>query len=437
MEKTGFPGDPWPVDEAPFLREIRAYPDDDAPRLVFADWLEEQGDPRAGFIRAQCALAPLRLADPNRRPHELAARALWDEFGETWRQRLPQTATLNWGIPKRDWAESPVEWRLFVRGMPVAACFRPFTFASLRSPSELDELGITEWRLPRLTAADSALLTRSPRLNTFRGLTVGTVCHHELFGSERLENVERLHFNADQAWPLLSRNTALQRLRSLHYQLFPPEALSELAAWKQLPALRELCLEFGRGDQGDFPLFVSSPALAGLDELAINGIADADAACRLTASPHLSQLASLSLADLPAGGAQAVLATCNLPQLTRLGLRHTPLGSIGTLLDAPWYPRLRALDLRDADLTDADVIAIAEHPGSANLEWLDLTRNSRVGSAGVAALCHSPYLRGLRHLGLWNHVSRLRRDDAAKLQATFGSRVVLPMELIRERGPGI
>ena len=27
-----------------FLREIAANPDDDAPRLVYADWLEETGD---------------------------------------------------------------------------------------------------------------------------------------------------------------------------------------------------------------------------------------------------------------------------------------------------------------------------------------------------------------------------------------------------------
>jgi uncharacterized protein (TIGR02996 family) len=29
--------------EAGFLADIRANPDDDAPRLIYADWLEEQG----------------------------------------------------------------------------------------------------------------------------------------------------------------------------------------------------------------------------------------------------------------------------------------------------------------------------------------------------------------------------------------------------------
>lgn len=40
---------------AGFLQEIIEHPDNDAPRLIYADWLEEQGDSaRAAFIRAQC-----------------------------------------------------------------------------------------------------------------------------------------------------------------------------------------------------------------------------------------------------------------------------------------------------------------------------------------------------------------------------------------------
>jgi uncharacterized protein (TIGR02996 family) len=50
--------------EAPFLAAIRADRDEDQPRLAFADWLEEQGDPRAEFIRTQCELARLELDHP-------------------------------------------------------------------------------------------------------------------------------------------------------------------------------------------------------------------------------------------------------------------------------------------------------------------------------------------------------------------------------------
>jgi uncharacterized protein (TIGR02996 family) len=49
------------TDRAAFLAAIVAAPDDDLPRLVFADWLDEYGEPeRAEFIRVQCELAKLR-----------------------------------------------------------------------------------------------------------------------------------------------------------------------------------------------------------------------------------------------------------------------------------------------------------------------------------------------------------------------------------------
>jgi uncharacterized protein (TIGR02996 family) len=38
-------------DEASFLRAILAAPQDDALKSVYADWLEERGDPRAGYLR--------------------------------------------------------------------------------------------------------------------------------------------------------------------------------------------------------------------------------------------------------------------------------------------------------------------------------------------------------------------------------------------------
>ena len=43
-----------------FLQAIDEAPEDDAPRLVYADWLEDNGDPdRAEFIRCQVRLARL------------------------------------------------------------------------------------------------------------------------------------------------------------------------------------------------------------------------------------------------------------------------------------------------------------------------------------------------------------------------------------------
>src|SRR5687768_678746 len=43
---------------AAFLSDIIADPDDDTPRLIYADWLDDHDDPDRGeFIRVQCRLA--------------------------------------------------------------------------------------------------------------------------------------------------------------------------------------------------------------------------------------------------------------------------------------------------------------------------------------------------------------------------------------------
>lgn len=71
------------ADAAAFLAAITADPNDDLPRLMFADWLDERGDPRGEFIRLQIANNP---ADRGR-VDELQA-----QFGRQW------------AGPLRDWA---------------------------------------------------------------------------------------------------------------------------------------------------------------------------------------------------------------------------------------------------------------------------------------------------------------------------------------------
>lgn len=47
------------------LATVLDRPEDDTPRLVYADWLEEHDDqPRAEFIRTQCELERLSPGDP-------------------------------------------------------------------------------------------------------------------------------------------------------------------------------------------------------------------------------------------------------------------------------------------------------------------------------------------------------------------------------------
>jgi uncharacterized protein (TIGR02996 family) len=76
--------------EAVFLQVIHDHPHDDAPRLVYADWLEERGDPRAEFIRLQITLAGMPDDDPRRDEAFERADELVGRHGKAWCAAVPR-----------------------------------------------------------------------------------------------------------------------------------------------------------------------------------------------------------------------------------------------------------------------------------------------------------------------------------------------------------
>jgi uncharacterized protein (TIGR02996 family) len=70
------------TDHDAFLRAVLEEPAEDLPRLIYADWLEEQSDPRAEFIRDQIALE--RMAGGDARRPVLDGRALQKEHQAGW-----------------------------------------------------------------------------------------------------------------------------------------------------------------------------------------------------------------------------------------------------------------------------------------------------------------------------------------------------------------
>ncbi len=75
-------------DEQAFLAAIVATPEDDTPRLVFADWLDERGTgddtARAAIIRAQCALEHRAPGSKPRRALQREAKALLKSHAKRW-----------------------------------------------------------------------------------------------------------------------------------------------------------------------------------------------------------------------------------------------------------------------------------------------------------------------------------------------------------------
>jgi uncharacterized protein (TIGR02996 family) len=123
-------------DEA-FLQAILEAPDDEAPRLIYADWLEEQGDPRGELIRLETQLARMSADDPERPALEERERRLFAEEAPHL-SRSP-----------RDRAAAFAFCRRFMRGdaVPAAAYLaHPLVFRAAPLPAL--HLDLTEFEAP-------------------------------------------------------------------------------------------------------------------------------------------------------------------------------------------------------------------------------------------------------------------------------------------------
>ncbi|MBX9624306.1 MAG: TIGR02996 domain-containing protein [Gemmataceae bacterium] len=139
-----------PTDEQLALwAAIRDRPDDDLPRLVYADWLEEHGDPaRAEFIRVQCRLGQLgsdrRKGRKERLPLEERERTLLAAHKEVWAD--PLCRALAGPGP----AEGPAGWlgrMTFHRGF-VRALYLDFRSAArlMSCPTDLEPVDAIDIR---------------------------------------------------------------------------------------------------------------------------------------------------------------------------------------------------------------------------------------------------------------------------------------------------
>jgi uncharacterized protein (TIGR02996 family) len=223
-------------DHDALLRAIGEQPEEDTPRLMYADWLEESGEPeRADFVRAQVGLARTGLSAAERYPFVRKNVYYLTNFERHWRAQLPDLPGIEWGDFNRGLIEE-------VRAATERAIIA-------HAPKVFAVPGVHVLRLWRLV--DGTRLAGVPeliRLRTFRvicGANRGAL--HDLFAS-----------------PYVARLTALDL-----YQGGADDALAADLADGRSPDLVELLL--GSNDIGN----VGGAALA--------------------ASPHLARLRTLDL----------------------------------------------------------------------------------------------------------------------------------------------
>jgi uncharacterized protein (TIGR02996 family) len=283
-----------------FMRAIRAAPDDDGPRLVYADWLEENGEPaRAEFIRVQCARARLPAGDARAGDLNGRAQALLAENWEAWVGLLRRVAGRSAGLTGETWILGDYHpdgrWR-FRRGFVEELSLTPDVLLE-----HADELfGVAPLRRLNLWRAGPSVpaLARLPHLAGVEALEF----------SDPWDNLVRADGMA-----ALAASPHLRRLTSLNLSRndIADAGAAALAGAPWLAGLRALNLvENGLSDAGAEALAVS-PRVSGLHslELGRNGITDRGLGA-LARSPHLANLRVLGLdRNFIGPSAGAVLAT--------------------------------------------------------------------------------------------------------------------------------
>jgi uncharacterized protein (TIGR02996 family) len=430
-----------------FLDDIIATPADDAPRLIYADWLQDHGDPhRAEFIRLQCRLATLPEDDPERFDLEERETQLLLVHGKTWRPDLPQWARTGKDFPLH---------RGFLGRVSITATEFLKHGAALVATIPVQHLELRNLRDKAAAIAASPLLARLQELE-FHDSQVSAESLRELGASPHLGALERLSFQgaalSEPAARALAGWPVLRRLRRLQLSSPGKQALEILAGTGRLTALERLQL---RGDPtwtdlgtlaGRAPalthLILSSPSLTreavaalakpgrlpALTAIYSHGWQDKSADA-LAESPLLEQLTSLELdqTSLSSAGLVALTAGSRLARMRRLvlkkpsvrsgvadllaaapldALRYLTLSGVGLnadglgqLVGSPRLAGLRELALPNNWLDDRGAITLARSPHLANLKSLNLD-SCHIGPAGAAALAASPHLARLQHLDL-------------------------------------
>lgn len=386
-----------------FIDAILAAPDDDAPRLVYADALIERGDPRGELITVQCARA--RLEREGKRGSAEDFR-LWEREDQLRRLELHPETTV---IPhttmsvRRGFADLVVTtpealrsaWPLLVRQPIRALLLGSVTLDDIRFAAKhptVREIMIAsgrdrDWSRATLTAAmvrassvhgnadawtDNPLPHRA-LFEAIAGLTLTTATTSTFGRAGRLPDLRELTVNDCSALSAqdLGKLEGFARLTKLGMLGVPHDLAPAVLEAAPPASLRALNLA-RRSGYGDL-VITNLAALPQLESLRIDMRLDVDLA-------PATSLRSLLLDVQPSGGFDAVLTSGIAQNLERLWLRR---GANRPKPDDrppafPALPRLCELELSSFTVDDAAARAlVAQLPDLSSLELRDCTVEDR------------------------------------------------------------
>ena len=327
-----------------FLNDIVANIDDDTPRLVYADWLTENGqDDRSEFIRVQVERARRPAWDPAQVRLRLRDEELLEQHGEEWLAEMP--------------AIEGARWEGFRRGIVAELSFA--SFEAMR----------TNAHTCRAVAPVEAVTVRWPRRKEAKKAVKPIAELRELSLTGMLDGEDAIARLAD--------SPQLATLRCLTVRGIWAETLGSLVASPHLTALRTLRLPSNNlGNAGIFAL-TQAASLTSLEELDLTAQGQHE---RYTYDPIIRAEGMGALVGWSGlAGVRSLTLTQN--DVTRDGLR--------ALLRSPNAVTLKELALRGARLDGQMMEEFRSAREGLRLESLDVGENVLKG-LGVEYLAAPP-----------------------------------------------
>jgi len=406
-------------------------PDDDLPRLVYADWLQENGEPeRAEFIRLQVVIARhWRTGDipagAEGRESELRAahKAEWNPLpaplhdASYFERGFIDHVSISTDEEAAALARCPEILRVSVDG-------EGFTDAGLAHLATLPFLTELDFHGGNLTGDGMQALAQHPRLRriNYNGGNLTGPWLSSLRDTPRLVRIRTYSTRRNEATP--KEWTAWEKARAERFRRLPVEDQQRAAraflfdemeyeGWRRDGALRLIQCHITDADVellGALPelqhldLYQTAitsrglwhfPKYAGLRNLCLgnNAIDNLDGLAGMT---QLRELSLIGMHVYHAGGGDewpltdaGTAALSTLTGLEALDLRYNPITDV-TLERLAGLTNLRKLELAETNITDSGLFHLRN---SKNLEYLDLTHTSVTAKGAKKLLAHLPRVK--------------------------------------------
>jgi uncharacterized protein (TIGR02996 family) len=442
-------------------------PDDDTPRLVLADWLQERDDPRGELVRLQVRLAAMPAGDPEHDALFDQHQKWWKKYGSLWKKEagdcLWDPGPHDRGLPtlgsydrEAGWIDSNhlQETPLFRLPAVVAAGWPSLAWvcpAGLIEESEWDEAGdyddydddehvparydpeADDWddsppvvdpfetfrqapwkgsptpvgvRFPAGMAVTAEHIDQAAKVPNVRGLSL----LEALAGPELLPRIARIksleHLDLDHMRlgdDGVRALAPLKKLRTLVARGATFGAAGAAVFANNFRELRELRVGTRRLTSTGYKLIAQLPKLEVLE------LAKADDAAVRHLAP-LSRLRRLYLDETDVTGRGVE----KFPLLTHLGVSRTPFGDAGMAAVAALL-RLRSLNVTGTGITGA---------GLAHLRGLRWLEELYVVETGLRDrdLVHLDPLKRLRTIAIWD--TDVTKKGVAALRKKFKSATI-------------